>query len=203
MVLPFRISLRILSTFMFVRLLCQAHRIPEKWGNIYHGMYQIHRVQIGRFRQKAVVVDCLQKDVDQFSLCAVQIASPRFMDIVQRKKKCRSDLLTGVLWRIVCRFEPPPYQMLLQNLPYSVTMQANKIWRKPSMKKLQFNAPVILGFFFVSLLSLVLGLLTSGASTTAVFSVYRASLLDPLTYIRFFGHIFSSLSECIPKRCKV
>ena len=56
------------------------------------------------------------------------------------------------------------------------------------MKKLQFNAPVILGFFFVSLLSLVLGFLTSGASTTAVFSVYLASLLNPLTYVRFFGH---------------
>ena len=56
------------------------------------------------------------------------------------------------------------------------------------MKKLQFNAPVILGFFFVSLLSLVLGFLTSGTSTTAAFSVYRASLLDPLTYVRFFGH---------------
>ena len=55
------------------------------------------------------------------------------------------------------------------------------------MKKLQFNAPVILGFFFVSLLSLVLGFLTSGASTTAAFSVYRASShLCPLfrTYLR-------------------
>ena len=58
------------------------------------------------------------------------------------------------------------------------------------MKKLQFNAPVILGFFFISLLSLVLGFLTSKASTTAGFSVYRASLLDPLTYVRFFGHVF-------------
>lgn len=58
------------------------------------------------------------------------------------------------------------------------------------MKKLQLNAPVILGFFFISLLSLVLGFLTSGASTTAAFSVYRASLLGPLTYVRFFGHIF-------------
>ena len=56
------------------------------------------------------------------------------------------------------------------------------------MKKLQFNAPVILGFF------LVLGFLTSGASTTAAFSVYRASLLDPLTYVRFFGHIFGHAS---------
>lgn len=62
------------------------------------------------------------------------------------------------------------------------------------MKKLQLNAPVILGFFFISLLSLVLGFLTSGASITAAFSVYRASLLDPLTYVRFFGHIFGHAS---------
>ena len=58
------------------------------------------------------------------------------------------------------------------------------------MKKLQFNTPVILSFFFISLLSLILGFLTSKASTTMAFSVYRASLLDPLTYVRFFGHIF-------------
>ena len=58
------------------------------------------------------------------------------------------------------------------------------------MKKLQFNAPVILSFFFISLLSLILGFLTSKASTTMAFSVYRASLLDPLTYVRFFGHVF-------------
>lgn len=58
------------------------------------------------------------------------------------------------------------------------------------MKKLQFNAPVILSFFFISLLSLILGFLTSKASTTIAFSVYRASLLDPLTYVRFFGHVF-------------
>lgn len=58
------------------------------------------------------------------------------------------------------------------------------------MKKLQFNTPVILSFFFISLLSLILGFLTSKASTTMAFSVYRASLLDPLTYVRFFGHVF-------------
>lgn len=58
------------------------------------------------------------------------------------------------------------------------------------MKKLQFNAPVILGIFFISLAALILGTATDGASTLAVFSVYRASLLSPLTYIRFVGHIF-------------
>lgn len=58
------------------------------------------------------------------------------------------------------------------------------------MKKLQFNSPVILGVFLISLLSLVLGAITGGTSTMAIFSVYRAPLLSPLTYVRFFGHIF-------------
>lgn len=58
------------------------------------------------------------------------------------------------------------------------------------MSKLQFNAPVILGVFFISLVSLALGVFTGGASTSALFSVYRSSLASPLTYIRFVGHIF-------------
>ncbi|MBR6789820.1 MAG: rhomboid family intramembrane serine protease [Oscillospiraceae bacterium] len=57
------------------------------------------------------------------------------------------------------------------------------------MKKLQYNSPVVLTFFLLSLLSLLLGLITGGLSTQAVFSVYRASMKDPLTYLRFFGHV--------------
>lgn len=57
------------------------------------------------------------------------------------------------------------------------------------MKKLQYNSPIILSFFFVSLLALVLGYLTNGWTTWHLFSVYRASLVDPLAYLRFFGHV--------------
>lgn len=57
------------------------------------------------------------------------------------------------------------------------------------MKKLQYNSPVILSFFFLSLLALLLGYLTGGWTTYKLFSVYRASLADPLTYIRFLGHV--------------
>ena len=39
------------------------------------------------------------------------------------------------------------------------------------------------------LLALLLGNWTSGAATTQYFSVYRSSLADPLTYVRFFGHV--------------
>lgn len=57
------------------------------------------------------------------------------------------------------------------------------------MKKLQYNSPVILGFFLISLLSLVLGYLTQGWVTLHFFSVYRAPLTDPFTYVRFFSHV--------------
>lgn len=56
------------------------------------------------------------------------------------------------------------------------------------MKKLQYNSPVILTFFLISLVSLILGVITAGQSTNILFSVYRAPLSDPLTYVRFFGH---------------
>lgn len=54
---------------------------------------------------------------------------------------------------------------------------------------IRFNAPVILGFALLSLLTLLLGKITDGATTYRYFSVYRASLSDPLTYVRFFGHV--------------
>lgn len=57
------------------------------------------------------------------------------------------------------------------------------------MKKLQYNSPVILSFFLVSLAALVLGWLTNGRTTTALFSVYRSSFTDPLTLLRLFGHV--------------
>ncbi len=59
------------------------------------------------------------------------------------------------------------------------------------MKKIviRFNAPVILTFALLSLLALLLGNWTDGAATYQYFSVYRSSLSDPLTYVRFFGHV--------------
>ena len=56
-------------------------------------------------------------------------------------------------------------------------------------KKIQFNAPVVLSLAGLSLVALILGYLTGGRSTTALFSCYRSSLLRPLTYVRLFGHV--------------
>lgn len=57
------------------------------------------------------------------------------------------------------------------------------------MKKLQYNSPVILSFFLLSLGALALGYLTGGWVTKVFFSVYQAPLADPLTFLRFFSHV--------------
>lgn len=53
----------------------------------------------------------------------------------------------------------------------------------------QYNSPVILTFFLLSLGALFLGRYTGGWTTTHLFSVYRSSLKDPLFYFRLFGHV--------------
>ena len=55
--------------------------------------------------------------------------------------------------------------------------------------RLQYNSPVVLSFALLSFGVLLLGLLTGGRSNTLLFSVYRSSLLQPLTYLRFFLHV--------------
>ena len=56
--------------------------------------------------------------------------------------------------------------------------------------RLTFNSPAVLGFAGVCLLAMVLNQLTGGASNRAVFSVYRAPLSDPLTWLRMVCHVF-------------
>ncbi len=56
--------------------------------------------------------------------------------------------------------------------------------------KVSFNSPVIIGFTCICLASLILSFITGGKSNDLVFSVYRSSLLNPLTYVRFVGHVF-------------
>ena len=52
--------------------------------------------------------------------------------------------------------------------------------------QLQYNSPVILTFFLLSLGALFLGQWTGGWTTKHLFCVYRGSLKDPLFYIRLF-----------------
>ena len=60
---------------------------------------------------------------------------------------------------------------------------------KSSKLKISFNAPVILGFTIICFVALLLNNITSGVTNRMFFSVYRSSLLSPLTYIRLFGHV--------------
>lgn len=59
-----------------------------------------------------------------------------------------------------------------------------------SKLRVSFNAPVILGFTIICFVALILAQLTGGWTNTLFFSVYHSSLLDPLTYVRFIGHVF-------------
>lgn len=56
--------------------------------------------------------------------------------------------------------------------------------------KISFNSPVILCFAILCLLTLILNMLTNGLTNRVFFSVYRSPMTDPLTYVRFVGHIF-------------
>lgn len=59
------------------------------------------------------------------------------------------------------------------------------------MRKLviRFNAPATLTFALLALGALLLGQTFGSAVTTKYFCVYRSSLADPLTYLRFFTHV--------------
>ena len=63
-----------------------------------------------------------------------------------------------------------------------------------SSLRISFNSPVILGFTMICLVSLLLNVLTHGASNNLVFSVYRSSMMNPMTSIRFFCHVFGHAS---------
>ena len=62
--------------------------------------------------------------------------------------------------------------------------------KKHKPLKIVLSSPVTLSFSFICLVALLLNVFTSGATNRLIFSVYRSSLLDPLTYVRFFAHVF-------------
>ena len=57
------------------------------------------------------------------------------------------------------------------------------------LKKIDYNAPVVLSFAIVSFIALILAYITSGAVNTLLFSTYRFSMLSPMTYLRMFTHV--------------
>lgn len=60
------------------------------------------------------------------------------------------------------------------------------------MKKLKitFNSPIILGFAAICLLVTILNYITRGFTNELIFMTYHSSLSSPMTYLRFFTHVF-------------
>lgn len=56
--------------------------------------------------------------------------------------------------------------------------------------RVSFNSPAVLGFTIICLAALILNWITKGWTNHMLFSVYHSSLTNPLTYVRFIGHIF-------------
>ena len=60
--------------------------------------------------------------------------------------------------------------------------------------RISFNAPVTLVYAALCVVATLLGQLGGDAVNALLFSTYRSSLLDPLTYVRFFTHAIGHTS---------
>lgn len=66
---------------------------------------------------------------------------------------------------------------------------------KKALAKIEYNSPVTLTFSLIALLAVILGGVTGGRSTRALFSVYRASPADLMTYLRLLTHVFGHMDN--------
>lgn len=56
--------------------------------------------------------------------------------------------------------------------------------------KIRFNAPVTLWFVIICFVATLLGIVSKGRLTQTVFMIYHSRLNNPMTYVRFFTHVF-------------
>ena len=56
--------------------------------------------------------------------------------------------------------------------------------------KITFNSPIVLGFAAICLIATILNYITMGISNELLFMTYHSSLSSPMTYLRFFTHVF-------------
>lgn len=68
-------------------------------------------------------------------------------------------------------------------------MEKKKMKHHDKKLRISFNSPVILTFTILCAITLLLNWITKGYTNTRFFSVYRSSWVNPLTYVRLFGHI--------------
>lgn len=57
------------------------------------------------------------------------------------------------------------------------------------IRRIRYNSPVVLTYVIISLAALMLNSLTKGFTNIHFFSVYRSSAVNPLFWIRLFGHV--------------
>ena len=90
-------------------------------------------------------------------------------------------------WKTGCKYATIPLNAVR---PPAGLGKDEPLTKRPKLTlQLQYNSPVILTFFLLSLLSLFLGQWTGGWTTRHLFCIYRSSLKDPLFYFRLFGHV--------------
>lgn len=61
-------------------------------------------------------------------------------------------------------------------------------------RTITFNAPAVLWFVILCFGAMILNALTGGLTNRLLFSTYRASLLNPLTWLRLFTHVLGHVS---------
>ena len=61
-------------------------------------------------------------------------------------------------------------------------------------RTITFNAPAVLWFVILCFGAMILNALTCGLTNRLLFSTYRASLLNPLTWLRLFTHVLGHVS---------
>ena len=62
--------------------------------------------------------------------------------------------------------------------------------KRKKLPRISINSPAVLGFVLICVIAFVLNLLTFGKSNVILFSVYRSSWANPLTYLRCITHVF-------------
>lgn len=60
--------------------------------------------------------------------------------------------------------------------------------------KITYNSPVVLTFAILCVVTLVINILTGGASNRLLFITYRGSIINPLTWVRLFTHVLGHSS---------
>lgn len=56
--------------------------------------------------------------------------------------------------------------------------------------KIILNAPIVISFVTISFFALLLSGVTNGVTNRLLFMTYHSSLKSPMTYLRFFTHVF-------------